>query len=562
MITFTSPLSTQAAAAQSGWAELYDFYLPSAIVTPFGTVSTLRLTNLPGGTAFFTPKISPEPGGTQGQAQAYVFWPLTRQTINASSKFTNDKLVIVASNVTCDWATMLDEVDWDGVSVTVRKISTTITGATADDCTVIFSGTIDSVQVTLEKLQFTVSNDLGTFQTLAPRENMHASCRFRWADDQCTQLRYHPNNYKVKTCGSGSNTTNVKSADLTEDTGTKGSYGTDLVAGLSNSNITASSAATGIPSTAVSWILDSDGSHTWFRISGYSLALGQAFVFGGSPPLPIVSGNTYYVTSTHDPVGVVSYSFANVPGGTNIRTPGTGGSISTADFSAKQVKAGNTSYWAMSGTTDWGTLTQGYWQIPDSQAGLINAALKPYIQFDFGSAQKPVLWQVTGVNTGDRQDLVRLLEFFSSTDNSTWKFECYFEMPPLPGATFDVLIPGAQNAQYWRICVRSRWSADVRTPMLQMVSAYAGSRHWWQSGRITFASNTTTAALQNVSRVVMESYSGELICAPLPAVPVSGDTFAMERGCNRSFNACAARLNTENFGGFGTLPFVQQIVNP
>lgn len=222
----------------------------------------------------------------------------------------------------------------------------------------------------------------------------------------------------------------------------------------------------------------------------------------------------------------------------------------------------------MNGSSDWGTLVQGYWQIPDTQAGLANSALTPWIQFDFGSSSSvlPKLWRITPVNTGNSQDVVRLILFFSSSDASIWKFESYYEVPPNNqaglGGTYDVLIPGAQNARYWRICVRSRWSSGVRNPMFQEISAYADSRHYWQAGRITFSSGTTTAALRNVSRVVLESYAGELICAPLPVAPVAGDTFTIERGCLRTFNACCARKNTENFGGFNTLPYVQMTVNP
>jgi hypothetical protein len=216
----------------------------------------------------------------------------------------------------------------------------------------------------------------------------------------------------------------------------------------------------------------------------------------------------------------------------------------------------------MNGFTDWGTILQGYWQIPDAQAGLKNAALTPYIQFDFGTAMQPALWQIMGVDSGDRQDLVRLVQFFSSTNSTTWKFETYFELPPIIGAMFDVQIPNAQSARYWRICIRTRWSTDVRVPMLKKVSAYAGSRNFWQNGIITFSPTTATAPLQRVSRAITESYSGELICAPLPVAPASGDAFVIERGCGRTFNACAARGNVENFGGFNTLPWVQTTTRP
>ena len=47
---------------------------------------------------------------------------------------------------------------------------------------------------------------------------------------------------------------------------------------------------------------------------------------------------------------------------------------------------------------------------------------------------------------------------------------------------------------------------------------------------------------------------------PLPVAPASGDTFTLKRGCARTFNACCARLNTENYGGFNDLE-LQNMVN-
>jgi hypothetical protein len=36
----------------------------------------------------------------------------------------------------------------------------------------------------------------------------------------------------------------------------------------------------------------------------------------------------------------------------------------------------------------------GYWQIPDAQAGLKNEALKPYIQFDFRVNKRLKTWRI------------------------------------------------------------------------------------------------------------------------------------------------------------------------
>jgi hypothetical protein len=102
--------------------------------------------------------------------------------------------------------------------------------------------------------------------------------------------------------------------------------------------------------------------------------------------------------------------------------------------------------------------------------------------------------------------------------------------------------------------VRSRWAESLYKSMFAEVQAYELSRNWWQDGKITFDAATSTAALRNISRKVLESYDGEVVVQDLPATPASGDTFVIERGCARNFNACCARLNTENYGGFDDLP--------
>jgi len=86
------------------------------------------------------------------------------------------------------------------------------------------------------------------------------------------------------------------------------------------------------------------------------------------------------------------------------------------------------------------------------------------------------------------------------------------------------------------------------------VQAFLGSRNYWMRGHVTFDASTSTAALRGVSADVLESYNGEIVTTPLPVAPASGDTFIIERGCGRTFNDCAARANTENFGGFTDMP--------
>jgi len=632
MKTLTAPIITQKDAAQAGWCEVYDIYLKASIMTPFGTTDIIRITDLPGGLSFFTPKIDPEASGTQGSAATYQHWPIERRLVRGDAKFTNDKLTILASNVTGEWATMLANVDWHDVPFVIRKVSTTITNPTADDCVVVFSGLVDSVQVTREQLQFVCSNDLGTFGTIAPRENMHQNCRFKWADDQCTAIRFLQENFKGKTCGVGSTTTVVKSGGLSEDTGqvpwinqavtisddagfilvalashglveydlvkfsgttmpgnltagvwyyvaapttndfkltpspgatkiaysSAGSgvtvtsqppYGTKLVNPLGDAAVTAST-------TFGQWTnqpITVDTVSDLIALTAHGMSLNDTIVFGGTtPPSPIVFGTTYYVR----PIGANAFRVMAVPNGVSIDFTTAGSAVTFSNFS--DYVAGNVrsrvGYWKFGVDTDWGTNTQGYWQLTDAQSGMQNANLTPWIQFDFGSAKTARLWRVTTVADLKMEELVRLIELFSSPDAATWRFEGYFELPPKGGVPYDLLVPKAASARYWRVCVRARWAESLFFAMFDTIEAHEGSRNWWASGQITFDAATTTVALRGVSRRVYESYSGALICAELPAAPVSGDTFVVERGCPRTFNACNERRNWENFGGFLDLP--------
>jgi hypothetical protein len=470
--TLTTPVTTAAAASAGAWCHIVDIYLPEAIDVPGGAsaVDVVTITDLPGGLSFFTPKFLPEPSGSQGDAQAYTFWPFKRGTIKSDVKSANDKFTITASNVTAEWAELLADIDWRGCPIVVRKVPFRTASLTADDCVVLFSGVIDFPRVTLTQVTFSCSNDLGNLNMMVPRWSEHASCRFKWADDFCTMIRYKTENYAAKTVTAGSTTTLVKSTGLTEDDGTNGSYGTDRVDALANASITTSSEQAG--------------------------------------------------------------------------------------FEGYRVKTSNSSNWRLGSTgADWGTTLNGYWQIPDAQAGLKNELLKPYIQFDFGSARTLKLWRFTGLTGGDRTVIPRLVQIFSSTNNIAWVFESYFELGPVGGTYYDAHIPKATNCRYWRVCVRNRWGESWGTNLFEKVQAYTDGRNWWSDGRLTFGAATATVALRGLTVPVLESYSGEVVVPTLPATPAIGDTFVIERGCPRTFNGCAHRGNTENYGGLDSLPF-------
>jgi len=632
MKTLSTPVSTQAAAVNSGWVELYDFYLSASIATPWGTTNIIRLCTLPNGFSFFAPTQSPEPAGTQGNAQTYQYWPIKREVVKGDTKFQDDRLQITASNVSSQFASLLALVNWYDTPVVIRKVPLFQTGLTSGDCVVLFSGLVDSISITAQALQFTCSSSLGALNSLLPSENMHASCRFRFGDDQCTIIKYLPENYLAGTCGAGSSTTNIKSSDLTQDSGSSSGYGTDLVDALADGAITASSSSNTMVNVACAMSL--------FKLSAVNnFTIGAAVVFsantmpsgltagviyyvvfkstkdptvfsvsasiGGAPisvgygavnfkissanldyinaavtinptsnivqktahglannylvtfsaatlPAPLVAGFAYYVVNAT----VNNFQLALTPGGAAIDLTTAGTTVLVTAFlpgaGPAGVKASNFYGWSFGLASDWGTQIQGYYQIPDAQAGLKNGALTPWIQFDFGSAVSPKVWQVASFAGVQPEQRVRLIEFFSSSNGSTWNFESYYEVPRLGAQLFDVLIPNASSARYWRICVRSRWAEQLYYLMFSRVSAYAGSRNWWLNGQITFDGNVTPA-LANKTVAVRSSYSGEIFCAPLPVAPASGDTFIIKRGCGRAFNDCCARGNTENYGGFNDL---------
>lgn len=476
MTDLSTTVAAEAAADIAGWTELFDIYLPAAISTPWGSTATLRLTSLPGGMTFFTPSADPEPTGTQGDAQAYVHWPLRRETVKASSTSLDDKLALVASNVTGEWATMLDAIDWRRAAVVIRKVPT-LAGVdlTTADAVTIFQGIVDSAKVSLRSITLTLSNDLAAFNTQLPVETFHATCRFQWGDDYCGQMRYRAEHYKAGEVASGSDRITLISGDLTEDAGAHDSYGTDLVDALSSGDITGTTGDTGFEPYRVR---SSDSSY--YRVD--------------------TSGFGYY---------------------------------------------------------HWGENKQGYWRLRSftAQEGVANPNLAPMLTFDWGTSKTIRMLRLKGVPNVGREVLPRLLVLFSSdvvtTDPGDYNHLGYYEVPPTADVLHEIHIPRSVAGRYFRICMRTRWFHGVLPPIFQEVRAYEAGRHYWRSGFVRFASDTLTTELRNQVRMVTGSYSGRLtLHRSLPAVPQPGDTFTIERGCDRSWNACCERGNWRNFGGF------------
>lgn len=558
MKTFSTPITNEVAADQSAWVELYDIYLKSAITTPWGSTNVIRLCNRLGKQfSFFAPTVAPEEVGTQGDAMIYYPWPLKRAVVKSSGQFADNKLEITGSNVTAEFSEMIAAINWYDTPVVIRKTSPNIASATSADCAILFSGLVDSVRMDDKAITLVCSNDLALLNRILPSENMHANCRFKWADDQCTAVRFKAENYKSKTCAAASTTTLVKSAGLTEDTGNSASYGTDLVAALADGAFSASSAM-----SVSARLVAQTGGLGYFNIFEYV----QPVRFENNQPIQISvrwavstpTGFSYATTYFVRDINGNKFKLSATLGGAAIDSIPTAGDWYFTGINAYQalrVRMPSDEFgWYIGDDADWGDVANAYYQIPVAQAGLKNAALKPYIQIDFGSAKSPKIWRIHTYSGRAPEESVKTIQFFSSPDNATWTFESYYEIPNSGGRAFDVSIHAAASARYWRICVRSKWGESLSRQMLYRVQAFELSRNWWQDGIIKFDAATATVALRNISRKVLESYDGQVVVQELPVAPASGDTFVIERGCARTFNACCARLNTENYGGFNDLP--------
>ena len=81
---------------------------------------------------------------------------------------------------------------------------------------------------------------------------------------------------------------------------------------------------------------------------------------------------------------------------------------------------------------------------------------------------------------------------------------------------------------------------------------------YWNFGYITFASNTLTTALRNVSRMIKDFVAAEDKVYPVyafPTAPQAGDTYSIERGCDRTLDSCQNKFgNAINFGAIHSLP--------
>ncbi len=81
----------------------------------------------------------------------------------------------------------------------------------------------------------------------------------------------------------------------------------------------------------------------------------------------------------------------------------------------------------------------------------------------------------------------------------------------------------------------------------------------WNDGIIQFMSGVN----QGLKRKVVDFISSQhklILDYALPQAPAVGDLYTIERGCDKSFDACRNRFsNQANFGGFKNIP---QLINP
>ena len=82
---------------------------------------------------------------------------------------------------------------------------------------------------------------------------------------------------------------------------------------------------------------------------------------------------------------------------------------------------------------------------------------------------------------------------------------------------------------------------------------------WWNDGIIQFSSGVNNGLKRKVVDFIAAEHKLILDYA-LPQASAAGDTYTIERGCDKSFDICRNRFNNQaNFGGFKHIP---QLINP
>ncbi len=82
---------------------------------------------------------------------------------------------------------------------------------------------------------------------------------------------------------------------------------------------------------------------------------------------------------------------------------------------------------------------------------------------------------------------------------------------------------------------------------------------WWNDGLITFIDGENAGEERKVVDFIAAT-DKIILDFSLPKIPVAGDRYNIERGCDKSYDVCKNRYgNQANFGGFRDIP---QLINP
>ncbi len=103
-------------------------------------------------------------------------------------------------------------------------------------------------------------------------------------------------------------------------------------------------------------------------------------------------------------------------------------------------------------------------------------------------------------------------------------------------------------------------TVDSGTADYVIDAARTEANDYWNFGYLTFADDTLTVALRGVVREIQDFIAADhkvLFKIGLSMAVQAGDTYKIERGCDRSLDSCINKFNNgTNYGGIHTLPSI------
>ena len=107
---------------------------------------------------------------------------------------------------------------------------------------------------------------------------------------------------------------------------------------------------------------------------------------------------------------------------------------------------------------------------------------------------------------------------------------------------------------------KSAQTVDSGTTDYVIDDARTEADEHWNFGYLTFADDTLTPELRGLVREIQDFIAAEdkvLFKIGLPVAVQAGDTYKIERGCDRSLDSCVNKFNNgANYGGIHTLPSI------